>query len=200
MDIKEVIDNAKQINDLLVQDIKENDETVLNALSEKYNEDYQRVEQDFNKALQNVNDPLNERFDAFDTLVKRYNWKAAQKKLNLKKTSRLRRVNYASYENVYKSAEEHDNLFHKWLMDMLNAYNLTEDEAFNDNEFIDNAKECIKFYNLQFAMDVVRYLELKDRDIDKIERFLNKNINFNKDEFTKVIRYEEILPEILEII
>ena len=116
MDIKEVIDNAKQINDLLVQDIKDNDETVLNALSENYNEDYQRVEQDFNKALQNVDDPLNKRFDAFDTLVKKYNWKAAQKKLNLKKTSRLKKLNVfqeESYENIYKTVEEHNKLFHK---------------------------------------------------------------------------------------
>jgi predicted nucleic acid-binding Zn-ribbon protein len=199
MELKEIIDNAKQINDMLIQDIKDNDETVLNALSENYHEDYQKVEQDFNKALQSVEDPLNERFDAFDNLVRKYNWKAAQKKLNLKKTSRLKKINDLQ-ENFYKIAEEHNELFHKWLTDMLNAYELTEDEAFNDNEFIENVKEYIKFCNLQFAMEVARYLNLKDKDIDKIERFLNKSIDFNKNEFNKVTRYTDILPKVLEVI
>ena len=199
MELKEIIDNAKQINDMLIQDIKDNDEIVLNALSENYHEDYQKVEQDFNKALQSVEDPLNERFDAFDNLVRRYNWKAAQKKLNLKKTSRLKKINDLQ-EDFYKVAEEHNELFHKWLTDMLNAYELIEDEAFNDNEFIKNVKEYIKFCNLQFAMEVARYLNLKDKDIDKIERFLNKSIDFNKNEFNKVTRYTDILPKVLEVI
>ena len=206
MELKEIINNAKQINDMLIQDIKDNDETVLNALSENYHEDYQKVEQDFNKALQSVNDPLEDRFNAFNNLVKRYNWKAAQRKNKLKKIAKEK----FTKDIIQSIANSTDIQFQSGINNMLNRYNtgFTEniEELQSNEDFKLEFDNAIEHFDEQFAIDILAAIkDFQKQDIsiqeasievDNIRQIINNILSQEEINYNECNRYSLTVKEL----
>ena len=206
MELKEIIDNAKQINDMLIQDIKDNDETVLNALSENYHEDYQKVEQDFNKALQSVNDPLEDRFNAFNNLVKRYNWKAAQRKNKLKKLAKEK----FTKDIIQSIANSIDIQFQSGINNMLNRYNtgFTEniEELQSNEDFKLEFDNAIEHFDEQFAIDILAAIKDFQKqnisiheasiEVDNIRQIINNILSQEEINYNECNRYSLTVKEL----